>query len=121
MNVPNPTTLLAGLVVMFHLFVFSKTSVKTAVVGDGRHPRALVFTKLVEQSRFEVGDEKLFFVIFQFGFFRPSFKQAHFAAILESWVARRAARRASAAILSFSVPGGPQEEQTLQRPRRHSP
>ena len=43
---------------------FFKKLVKTAVPEDGRPPRALVLTKLVEETRFEVGDEKTFFDFF---------------------------------------------------------
>ena len=43
---------------------FFKKLVKTAVLDDGRPSGALVLAKLVEWYRFEVGDGKSFFVIF---------------------------------------------------------
>ena len=42
------------------LHISSNKSVKTAVPDDGP-PGAIVLTKLVEESRFEVGDDKLLF------------------------------------------------------------
>ena len=51
---------------LFFVGVFFKKSVKTAVPEDGNPPGALVLTKLVEWSRFGVGDEKSFFAIFCF-------------------------------------------------------
>ena len=44
--------------------MFFNKSVKTAVPDDGKPPGALVLTKLVEESRLEVGDEKLFRPVF---------------------------------------------------------
>ena len=39
------------------LHVFFKKLVKAAVPEDGNRPGTLVLTKLVEQSRFEIGDD----------------------------------------------------------------
>ena len=49
---------------MFFCGFFFKKSVKTAVLDDGRPPRALVLSKLIEWYRFEVGDDKGFFCDF---------------------------------------------------------
>ena len=50
---------------LFFVRVFFKKSIKTAVPEDGRPPGALVWTKLIETNRFEVGAGKtfLFFVL----------------------------------------------------------
>ena len=87
-------------------------SVKTAVPDAGNPPGALVLTKLVEWYRFEVGHEKLFFVIFvtcrggqrsNFGPKRSNFSPVprHTKAKLEGPTPTKKARRAKRAAPYF--------------------